>query len=300
MENSELFGKLNKGLLDERLGAFRRNVKKNLPLIKSCGGLAAVVPELKGRHIFIAGAGPSIEESIPFLKKYRSRSEIAIIAVDMALKVLLKHGIRPGYVISCETHPALFFAGAETENIRLLAFSCMSSTNLRSWKGSISFFNWMIHGEPFDELWETAGVDLGFVAAASVVTTQAVSIALGCSPASIVIMGNDLGFKDRFYAAGTESGFKNFIYSGRLEPVVSLEMSRVRRAREYEIRRGAAKFYTNNQFLAAKKWLESLFKEQARPVYDCSIPGCSESSVIKTDMKSIMQGFEKKPKRRSR
>lgn len=300
MDSDQLFAKLNEGLLNERLGAFRNNVEKNLPLIKTCGGLSGVVPLLRGRHIFIAGAGPSIEESLPFLKKYQFREEIAIIAADMALKALLKHGIRPGYVISCETRPAAFFAGVKTENIRLLAFSCISPTNLRSWKGQISFFNWMKYGEPFDELWEKAGIDLGFAATASIVTTQAVSIALGCSPASIVLLGNDLGFKDRYYAAGTEPGFKDFISADRLSPVVSLEMNKVRRSREYEIRRGANMFYTNNQFLAAKKWLEQLFKEHTCPVYDCSIPGCSESSVMKADIKKILQGFDRKPKRRGK
>ena len=299
MESRDLFAKLNEGLLNERLGAFRRNIEKNLPLIKTYGGLSNVVAQLKGRHIFIAGAGPSIEESIPFLKKYQSRDEIAIISADMALKVLLKHGIKPGYVISCETSPALFFAGAKTEGIRLLAFSCISPTNLRSWKGEVSFFNWMMHGEPFDELWERAGLDLGFVATASIVTTQAVSIALGCSPASIVLIGNDMGFKDRYYAAETEPCFKDYVNSERLKTLVTLEMGRVRRAREYEIRRGSKIFYTNNQFLAAKNWLEQLFKEHSCLIYDCSMPGCSESSVIKTNVKKILQELERKPKRRS-
>jgi hypothetical protein len=31
--------------------------------------------------------------------------------------------------------------------------------------------------------------------------------------------------------------------------------------------------------LAAKTWLEDLFKNRSFPVFDCSEPGCAESSV---------------------
>jgi hypothetical protein len=296
MEN-ELFDSLNSGILEERLGAFRRNVEKNLPLIERCGGLKSVLPMLNGRHIFIAGAGPSLERDIRMLKKFCFRREIAIIAADMALKALLAHGISPQFVISCETSPALFFAGADTSRMRLLAFSCMSPTNLRSWNGSISFYNWMMRGEPYDSLWDKAGRGLGFVATASIVSTQAVSIALGCSPASIVLLGNDMGFTDRYYARGCEPAFKSLMLATRLAPLVSSEAQRSMRAKGYEIRRGDALFYTNAQFLAAKMWFEKLFKESNCPVYDCSVPGCSETSVIKAGLADILSAIF--PKKRS-
>jgi len=284
----ELFNNINAGVLDERLFAFRRNVEKNLPLIKKHGGLQDVIPLLTGRHIFIAGAGPSLEKDIPLLKKINGMASAVLISADMTLKALLKHGIRPSFVISCETTPALFFAGVDASAMRLLAFSCASPTNIRSWNGDLSFYNWMIHGEPYDSLWERAGAGLGFVATASIVSTQAVSIALGCSPASVVLIGNDMGFTDSYYARGCEPLCRDLSHCDRLAPFVSLQSLRARRSRHYEIRRNGRIFYTNSQFLAAKMWFEKLFKEHNCPVYDCSLPGCSETSVIKTNLDDIL------------
>ncbi|MCL2025959.1 MAG: hypothetical protein FWG92_04045, partial [Leptospirales bacterium] len=118
--------------------------------------------------------------------------------------------------------------------------------------------------------------------------TQAVSIALGCSRASVVLAGNDMGFTDSYYARGCEPLCKDLSRCDRLAPFVSLQFSRARRSRHYEIRRNGRIFYTNAQFLAGKAWLEKLFKEHNCPVYDCSLPGCSETSVIKTDLNNIL------------
>jgi len=284
----ELFSNINSGILEERLNTFRRNVEKNLPLIKKHGGLQGVVPSLAGRHIFIAGAGPSLEKDILLLKKIGGIASAVLISVDMALKVLLKYGIRPNFVISCETTPALFFTGVDTSAIHLLAFSCASPANIRSWNGSLSFYNWMMRGEPYDSLWERAGTGLGFVATASIVSTQAVSIALGCSPAAVVLIGNDMGFTDSYYSRGCEPFFKDLLRCDRLAPFASIQSLRARNARRYEIRRNGKIFYTNAQFLAAKMWFEKLFKEHNCPVYDCSLPGCSETSVVKTGLDNIM------------
>lgn len=298
MKTEDLFESLNDAITAERLQTFGRNVKKNLPLIRQWGGLGTVPPLLRGKRIFITGAGPSMEKDILLLKKYQLRREIVIIAADMALKPLLAYGIRPAFVISCETIPAAFFSGVDTSDMHLLAFSCMSPVNLRSWKGRISFYNWLIHRPGFDELWETAGLDLGFAATASIVITQAVSIALGCGPERLVLIGNDLGFRYGFYARQSRPCTESLNSASRLKPLASAEAQRARRARQYEIRRDGEVFFTTRQFLAAKLWLERLFKEQACPVYDCSLPGCSGTSVIKTNLKSAFSDFESRSRKR--
>lgn len=283
MDSQELFDSLNRGMTAERLCAFKRNVEKNLPLIRAHGGLRSVVPLLRRKAAVIAGAGPSLEESLPVLRKIQHAEDMVIIAADMALKPLLKNGIRPGFVISCETRPAPFFAGADTSS-HLLAFSCMNPSCLRMWKGPVSFYNWMLHTPDYDPLWERAGLELGFAATASIVTTQAVSIALGCEPACLILAGNDMGFRHRFYASGT---FREDSGRNRVLTADSMEKERLRAAGNYEIWRGGQVFYTNHQFLAAKLWLEQLFREYKCPVYDCSVPGCSETSVIKTKMADL-------------
>ena len=151
----------------------------------------------------------------------------------------------------------------------------------------------MADGEFYDELRAEAGEDLGSVATGSIVTTQAVALVLGCGIASLLLVGNDMAFFDRFYASGAAPAEKKFFISGRLNPPDSIEINRGRLARDYEIRREGDLFYTNNQFLAARLWLEKLFKSDPYPVADCSTPGCSAGIVHKIHLEDYVSIFNK-------
>ena len=298
INREEIFSNLNRGMLSERARILRINLEKNLPLIRRHGGLAGVTSALKNKNVFIFGAGPGLEKDMYLLKKYRDRLDNVYISSDMALKPLLQYGIKPHYVITCETTPLGFFSGSDTSGMHLLAFSCSSNSNLKSWEGGISFYNWMMDSDYFNDLWDMAGRDLGFVATGSVVVTQAVSIALGCGICSLVLAGNDLGFSDRFYMSGTVSSEKKYNSSWRLNTCTAIDMNTVRKARDYEIVRNGRVTYTNHQFLAAKLWLEDLFKTGNLDVIDASYPGCSENSVIKMDLEYYFKAQYKPRKRR--
>lgn len=296
-----LYKNINLGILEERYPAFRKNLERNMVLIRKFGGLKNIVPFFKGKNVIIAGAGPSLEEVIPILYRIQGRADIEIISADMALKPLLSRGVRPGYVISCEVTPADFFSGENTGKTHLLAFSCMSSINLKKWKGNISFFNWMIDTPEFNMLWDMAGTGLGFLATGSIVITQGVSFALGCGINSLALVGNDLGFSRSYHTRGSITSLRNTQKIDRLSVLTAREMNYVRLKREFEIRRGNKLFHTSRQFLAAKVWLEDLFRKKNIPVYDCSEPGCSGKCVIKTDLGNYLERVNSlKKKRRKR
>jgi hypothetical protein len=296
----QLYANLNEGILTERAGAFARNLKKNLSLIRSHGGLRTVIPEFDGRTAVVIGAGPSLDKHLDLLRRFQERRELAYIAADMALRPLMESGVRPGYVFSCETNPVDFFRGLRTEHIRLMAFSCMSHVNLRSWRGHMSFYNWMIRGDAYDRLWQEAGLDLGFVATGGLVTTQAVAFALGCGIGNLVLVGNDLGFRHRFYATGTVRHRAMCMKATRCAPAESLEMNAARRAMAFRIQRGDQTFFTTGQFLAGKTWLEELFGGNGTPVYDASFPGCSDKYVAKIELRDFLYSLEGAKKRRRR
>ncbi len=296
--SQELFQRINEGMKEERFHAFARNLEKNIPYIEKYGGLESIPEKFNGRHVIIAAAGSSLISGIELLKKFYRRQEIVLVAADMALRTLLLKGIRPDFVVSCETTPVDFFSDIDTSGIHLLAFSCIWNGYLRKWKGEISFYNWQIHDEEYSRLWNRAGVHLGFVATGSVVTTQAVSIALGGDIASLMLMGNDLAFKDRFYAPGTCREKSQHMMITRFTPEVSLQMLGIRRNRDFELKRGSRSFSTNNQFLAAKSWLEELFSKATPVVYDLSLPGCAESAVHKITPAEYFSIFQKKRRKR--
>jgi len=300
VDREQLYSNLNEGILAERLGSFHRNLRKNLELIRAHGGLQRVVPELDGKTAVIIAAGPSLEKNFSVLKQFQHRRELVYIAADMALRPLARFGIAPRFVVSCETSPVDFFGGIDTARMHLLAFSCMSHANLARWAGDMSFYNWMMDRPEYDALWETAGHDLGFVATGGLVTTQAVAFALGCRINGLVLAGNDLGFADRYHVRESIPCRASVDGADRMAPSESREMARRRRAMEYRIERGARSYYTTGQFLAAKLWLENLFKDSRVPVYDCSDPGCSEKYVAKMDLKDFMSSMDGRSRRKRR
>ncbi len=286
-EKDNLFKNLNQGILEERLRIFDRYLEKNLPLIKKHGGLKKLVNLINKKRVVVIGAGPSLEENLPVLKKFQKSRETIFIAADMALKPLVKSGISPHYVFSCETNPVDYFGGVDTRRMHLVAFSCMSHSSLRLWKGNISFYNWMIDRPEYNFLWEKAGGDLGFLGTGGVITTQAVSFALGCGAASLVMTGNDLAFRDKYYAGAGVRHEMMFLNYERTLNAYSVEKNLIRRMREYDIVRDNEVYFTNGQFLASKYWLEDLFKNESFTVYDSSIPGCSGSFIKKISLKDF-------------
>ena len=290
---NDLFSRINQGVVDERLEAFWRNVKKNRPLIRKFGGLRKILPRFNLKNVIIIGAGPSLEANIDLLKKYQKCSDIVLVAADMSLRILMRNGIIPSFVFSCETTPVDFFSGFDTSGMHLAAFSCMSHSNLMKWSGDVSFYNWMLDDHAYGDLWDYAGRDLGFLATASIITTQAVAFSLGASVSTIMMVGNDLGFTDRFYARGSVASVNRMPGTGRLTTLESAGMDNVRKRREYHINRGGSIFCTNNQFLAAKMWLEEVISSSGVPVYDCSVPGCSEKYVRKSTLKEYMSIVQK-------
>jgi len=284
MDSSELFSRINEGVISERIHAIERNIRMNDPLIKRYGGLSPIVDELKNKHCVIVGAGSSLDKELSFLRKIAARDSLAVISSDMSFRTLCRQGIVPQYAISCETTPRDFFSGCDTSRTVLLAFSGVCPRIVREWKGNIRFYNWMVKGEPYDELWKRAGTDLGFVATGSSVTTQAVSMVMGCAFKSILLVGNDFGFFDALYARGVIRSDDLFRESVRSSPVITSAFNQCRAARNYIIKRERS-YYTNHQFLAAKQWLESMIASHGHVVFDAGEPGCSGENIEKTSVR---------------
>ena len=288
MDTSELFNRINDGVVSERIHAIARNIGMNGYMIRRHGGLSPVVNELKNRHCIIAGAGASLDGGIRDLRRIAMRNSVVVISTDMAYCALIRQGITPEYAISCETTPRDFFSGCDTSKSVLLAFSGVCPRIVREWKGAVRFYNWMVKGDPYDELWKRAGVELGFVATGSSVSTQAVSMAMGCGIKSILLAGNDFGFYDSMYARGVIRNDDVYRESTRRSPVPSIAFGQCRAARHYIIKRDK-NYYTNHQFLAAKQWLESLFLSHGSGVYDAGNPGCAGKNIEKMNVRDYAE-----------
>lgn len=74
---------------------------KNLIKITRGEELEAIRDKFKDKPAVVVSAGPSLLQSVETIKKYRDK--IVVISVGIALKALLKHGIRPDFTAIIET-----------------------------------------------------------------------------------------------------------------------------------------------------------------------------------------------------
>ncbi len=78
---------------------------------------------LKGKTVFIAGAGPSLMQNMDTIKKYRG--DLFVASSDSALKVLIKNGIEPDCVFSFDpqVYTLEHFTGIKAKLNLLVDFS---------------------------------------------------------------------------------------------------------------------------------------------------------------------------------
>lgn len=94
-----------------------------------------------GKFCVLAAMGESLEESIPILKKYRSKFDL--ITCDKGFPILMEAGIKPDFVQICDTNIPFKWLEPwveETKDIKLLATSYANIEWTHKWKGPIYFY----------------------------------------------------------------------------------------------------------------------------------------------------------------
>jgi len=179
-----------------------RNILKNLPLILNTRPVAHLKNAFPNTPGFIVSAGPSLDKNILHLKKIRDRA--LLIAVDTALKPLLKRSIHPHFTaIGDPSHKNyLHLQGAEKEIRHFIAAeACIAHQVFRDFQDKIftlSIGKSMVrmmeeHSEPFGEL-EAWGS----------VISIALTLALYMGLDPIIFVGQDFAFTDtRNHCRGT-------------------------------------------------------------------------------------------------
>jgi len=91
---------INMATLSRFQKLWAKNIVKNLPLYLYDEGVKKLFAMYKNVPVLLIGAGPSFEESLPFIREAKDKS--LIIAVDSIANRLLKENIEPDFIVSVD------------------------------------------------------------------------------------------------------------------------------------------------------------------------------------------------------
>lgn len=177
---------------------WNRNIFLNLPFVLQGSTLTNLInimtPLVQEFPVVIAGAGPSLLESIPQLKKYRK--QFLLVAADTAFIPLAKHGIYPDIALSVDpqwlNHHFLTHKNINKSLWLLDPAVCYANTKLLTRNNAITYW-W---DNPFyaDELIRKQCGSRGHIAHGGSVSTNAFDLALQAQSKEIVLVGQDLSY----------------------------------------------------------------------------------------------------------
>ncbi len=273
-----LFDNLNYNIEKFKRNIILKNVLLNKKFLSASLSFNHIQKIIKNKDVIIAGAGPQLEEEINTLKKLYLRKSVILISVDLALKPLLKYGIIPDLVITCETTRINYFKGVKTDNLILCAFIGANNGNIRDFKGKYFFYNWNVPGSKLFniEIPFKIGFPLPVLETASTVTTQAISLAVKTNARRIILIGSEFSFTEKYYCKGTLYEETYLKYNNKFVSYTQINDLHIIWNTHYLVKYKDKVLKTNHQMLAAKLWLEKYL-----PLTRKRVVNSAENSILK-------------------
>ena len=194
-----------------------KNTLENLPRIslsESLGNLTTNSP------VIVAGAGPSLEESLPLIQHMRER--VVLLAADTVLPVLAAAKIKPDAVIALESQLANIqdFIGISLEGVPLICDITCSPNVVRLFDNRIYFFSSSFYPLSLYERMSVAGLLPLQIPPLGSVGVAALHIALELTSAPVFVAGLDFSYlRNQSHARGTPIYRLMFRRATRVRPV---------------------------------------------------------------------------------
>jgi hypothetical protein len=167
------------------------NIARNIKKIFESPGADIFFNRFKGIPAIVAGAGPSLTESLDFIRDNRHRA--LIVAVDTSYKILVDNGIVPHFCIAVDPQiiNARYLEGAEETSTVLVADPTVHPSLLRFFQGPV-----VMTGVAFDMMkWvESYLPSRGQLAHGGSVSTNAYDFAKRTGASPVILTGQDLSF----------------------------------------------------------------------------------------------------------
>jgi hypothetical protein len=168
-----------------------KNLLLNLPLW-------VVSPDLRGLTatgpIVVTGAGPSLQTSLPLIKKVRRN--VILLATDTSLGVLVEAGIRPDLIFALEAQTANLqdFIGMPYAGIPLICDITSTPSVVRLFDGRCFFVSSHFYPLTLFDRFSGAGLLPARIPALGSVGVAALHTALRLTRGAVVLAGLDFGY----------------------------------------------------------------------------------------------------------
>ncbi len=283
------------------LGRFDRlwtkNAFKNAPFFFTLAGIKSFENICKNLPAVVICAGPSLDKDLEELKRLFSHT--VVIAVDTALKPVLRQGVVPDFVVSVDPQyvNSLFLSfgiprGNGKAHPVLVADPSVYPLVLRSYPGQKVLTSSVF--SPGKTIERYAGVK-GSIAAGGSVAVAAFDLAriLGSDP--IVLVGLDLS-----YSTGkthmTGSFFEEYVLSrqSRLKPQLNFSLEYIKTGHPSSVRDKHARIVlTDKRLLLYKSWFELQAKKETPEVINAGSGGLRVSGMKNSSLQELSHRLKK-------
>lgn len=202
------------------------NIARNILRFLDSPGIGIFFDRFNGIPAIVVAAGPSLTDSLPFIRENRDRA--VIIAVDTSWRILVKAGITPHFCVSVDPQliNARYFEGMPGTATVLVSDPTVHPSVFRLFGGPAA-----IAGIAFPMMkWlEEYGGVRGDIAHGGSVSTNAYDFArrIGASP--VIMVGQDLAFtRGLAHARGSYLDEQMFLRTGRFRTAEMINRGQLR------------------------------------------------------------------------
>lgn len=242
---------------------FRHLQEANLP---ECGVLRE---RFAGKNVVIAAGGPSIDDEIEALHKYRK--ELFIFSVGTVSRKLIRNGILPDAIMITDPQENMYqqIEGIDAREIPLIVLSTVDKSILDHYNGPV----YLAYQQEF-ELAERVAGENGYMLfeTGGSVTTTALDIAISFGAQKIILVGADMAYTDnQSHASGLGREIK--------------DVSELRQVRAV----GGGIVYTSRNLDIYRKWIERRIAELRYPLVYNTSRGAKIEGTIEQSIETLMK-----------
>lgn len=210
---------INRNTLKRFGSVWTKNLFLSSPYIPSTKGIKGFFGVFKGVNSIVVGAGPSLDETIDFLKEFYD--SFLVISVDTSWRYLVENKVKPDIVITVDPQLKNFIYNLTSKNYENTIFVCDTLYPPIIYR-YIPIKNILIFDSPL-KVWQTIkerfGLEKGTIEVGGSVVCSAIDLAYKLGSNTVILIGVDLGFPNqKIYSKGNYYEIANFLQSNVFLP----------------------------------------------------------------------------------